>query len=88
MSYLLPTLVTKTEVDDAIKSTEDVVLVLRFGRDDDPVCLQLDNIVRFYLLLHVMCFRGSTFTFTYQRNSFTFSSTLNTTTTILNLEYT
>lgn len=46
MSYLLPKLTTKSEVDEAIKSTEDVVLVLRFGRDDDSVCMQLDNIVR------------------------------------------
>ena len=50
MSYLLPKLTTKTEVDHAIKSTEDVVLVMRFGRDDDPVCMQLDNVVRAYFL--------------------------------------
>lgn len=46
MSYLLPKLSTKKEVDDAIKQTEDKVLVLRFGRSDDLVCMQLDEIVR------------------------------------------
>lgn len=45
MSYVLPRLETKKEVDDAIKSTEDKVLVLRFGREADSVCLQLDAIV-------------------------------------------
>lgn len=33
------------EVDTVIKSTEDLVLVLRFGRDNDSACLQLDDIV-------------------------------------------
>ena len=28
-----------------IKETEDLVLVLRFGRENDTACLQLDNIV-------------------------------------------
>lgn len=45
MSYLLPKLSTKKEVDDAIKQTEDKVLVLRFGRSDDLVCMQLDEIL-------------------------------------------
>lgn len=45
MSFLLPKLSTKNEVDDAIKSTEELVLVLRFGRENDPVCMQHDNIV-------------------------------------------
>ncbi|XP_058531065.1 thioredoxin-like protein 4B isoform X2 [Ochotona princeps] len=43
MSFLLPKLSSKKEVDQAIKSTAEKVLVLRFGRDDDPVCLQLDD---------------------------------------------
>ncbi len=46
MSYVLPRLGTKKEVDAAIKSTEDKVLVLRFGREADGVCMQLDEIVR------------------------------------------
>ncbi|XP_053462192.1 thioredoxin-like protein 4B isoform X3 [Nycticebus coucang] len=45
MSFLLPTLTCKKEVDQVIKSTAEKVLVLRFGRDEDPVCLQLDDIL-------------------------------------------
>ena len=45
MAYLLPRLSTKGDVDSAIKSTADKVLVLRFGRETDAVCLQLDEIV-------------------------------------------
>ena len=45
MSYILPRLETKKDVDRAIKSTEDKVLVLRFGRETDTVCMQLDEIV-------------------------------------------
>ena len=45
MSYLLPRLTTKVEVDQAIKGTEELVLVLRFGRETDLVCMQLDEIV-------------------------------------------
>ncbi|KAK7101830.1 thioredoxin-like protein 4B [Littorina saxatilis] len=45
MSFLLPKLTTKAEVDQAIKSTEDLVLILRFGREDDTACLQLDDIL-------------------------------------------
>lgn len=46
MSYLLTQLNTKKEVDRVIKTTQDKVLVLRFGRDSDQTCLQLDDIVR------------------------------------------
>eukprot|EP00118_Oscarella_pearsei_P026890 m.310546 g.310546 ORF g.310546 m.310546 type:complete len:150 (+) comp52454_c0_seq1:23-472(+) len=45
MAYLVPRLHTKKEVDTAIKTTEDLVLVLRFGREADGVCLQLDDIL-------------------------------------------
>ncbi|KAL3852528.1 hypothetical protein ACJMK2_016155 [Sinanodonta woodiana] len=45
MSFLLPHLNNKKEVDQAIKTTEDLVLVLRFGRDNDTTCLQLDEIL-------------------------------------------
>ena len=45
MSYLLKKLSSKQEVDDVIRSSEDVVLVLRFGRDSDLTCMQLDEIV-------------------------------------------
>lgn len=45
MSYVLSRLSNKKEVDRAIKETEDKVLVLRFGKDDDLVCMQLDEIL-------------------------------------------
>ena len=45
MSFVLQRLATKREVDHAIKTTEDKVLVLRFGRESDAVCMQLDDIV-------------------------------------------
>ena len=45
MSYLLNKLQTKKDVDVAIKTTVDKVLVLRFGRETDAVCLQLDDMV-------------------------------------------
>ena len=41
----MPRLETKKDIDGAIKSTEDKVLVLRFGRESDIVCMQLDEIV-------------------------------------------
>ncbi|KAK6164267.1 hypothetical protein DH2020_001131 [Rehmannia glutinosa] len=45
MEYLLPTLREKREVDSLIRDTIDKVLVLRFGRSSDAVCLQLDDIL-------------------------------------------
>ena len=45
MSYVLPRLESKKDVDRAIKRTEDKVLVLRFGREADGVCMQLDELV-------------------------------------------
>ncbi|GAB2214535.1 hypothetical protein Droror1_Dr00018886 [Drosera rotundifolia] len=45
MSYLLRTLTRKAEVDSMIRDTIDKVLVLRFGRSTDAVCLQLDDIL-------------------------------------------
>lgn len=49
MEYLLPTLTTKKEVDDAIRNNLDKVVVLRFGRATDPVTMQLDHIVSNFL---------------------------------------
>lgn len=58
MSFLISKLKDKKEIDRAIKTTQDKVLVLRFGKEDDPVCLQLDNIVsvsiHFYLKRKIM----------------------------------
>ncbi|GFN77423.1 thioredoxin-like protein 4b [Plakobranchus ocellatus] len=45
MSFLLPTLSSKKEVDNVIRNTEDLVLVLRFGRSSDSSCLLLDDIL-------------------------------------------
>ncbi|CAL8351084.1 unnamed protein product [Merluccius merluccius] len=43
MSLFLPKLCSKEEVDAAIKGVAEKVLVLRFGRDEDSSCLQLDH---------------------------------------------
>lgn len=45
MSFLLRKLATKRDIDKAIRSTEDLVLVLRFGKESDLTCMQLDEIV-------------------------------------------
>ncbi|KAL5794847.1 hypothetical protein ACOSP7_003441 [Xanthoceras sorbifolium] len=45
MSYLLETLTKKKEIDSIIRDTIDKVLVLRFGRSNDSLCLQLDDIL-------------------------------------------
>ncbi|XP_043712932.1 thioredoxin-like protein 4B [Telopea speciosissima] len=45
MSFLFMTLTKKQEVDSIIRDTIDKVLVLRFGRSSDAVCLQLDDIL-------------------------------------------
>ncbi|CAN1269778.1 Thioredoxin-like protein 4B [Linum perenne] len=45
MSYLLPNLTKKKEIDSIIRDTIDKVLVLRFGRASDCTCLQLDDIL-------------------------------------------
>jgi hypothetical protein len=46
MSYVLTALTKKREVDTIIRDTIDKVLVLRFGRASDAVCLHLDDVVR------------------------------------------
>ncbi|XP_062149152.1 uncharacterized protein LOC133857818 [Alnus glutinosa] len=45
MSYVLTTLTKKREVDTIIRDTIDKVLVLRFGRASDAVCLHLDDVL-------------------------------------------
>lgn len=45
MSYVLNKLSSKKEVDNAIRHTEDKVLVLRFGRESETECMKLDDIV-------------------------------------------
>lgn len=44
-SLLLEQLTTKAAVDDAIRLTKDKVVVLRFGRAADLVCMQHDDVV-------------------------------------------
>lgn len=51
MSYLLRKLETKSDVDNAIRATEDLVLVLRFGKESDLTCMQLDEIVLDLMLI-------------------------------------
>ena len=45
MSYLLPHLENGWEVDQAILSEEDRVVVIRFGHDYDPTCMKMDEIL-------------------------------------------
>ena len=45
MSYLLPHLNRGWEVDQAIVSEEDRVVVIRFGRDSDPTCMVQDEVL-------------------------------------------
>jgi hypothetical protein len=47
MSYVLNKLESKKEVDNAIRCTEDKVLVLRFGTESDQECMRLDDIVSY-----------------------------------------
>lgn len=43
MSYLLPHLKNGWEVDQAILTEEDKVVVIRFGHDYDPQCMVMDE---------------------------------------------
>ena len=43
MSYLMPHLPSGWHVDEAIKSEEDRVVVLRFGHDWDTQCMTMDE---------------------------------------------
>jgi hypothetical protein len=53
----MQSLTKKEEVDELIRNTIDKVLVLRIGRASDPVCMQLDEIVReiYFVLLCICC---------------------------------
>lgn len=44
MAYLLPHLTNGWEVDQAILNEEDRVVVIRFGRDNDPNCMIQDEV--------------------------------------------
>lgn len=61
MSYLLPHLTNGWQVDMAIKTEEERVVVIRFGHDLDPTCMLMDEIlancsplVRNYAVIYVV----------------------------------
>jgi len=43
MSYFLPHLTNGWQVDQAILSEEDRVVIMRFGRDWDTTCMKMDE---------------------------------------------
>ncbi|KAI9282860.1 mitosis protein DIM1-domain-containing protein [Umbelopsis sp. AD052] len=43
MSYFLPHLTNGWQVDQAIMSEEDRVVIIRFGHDWDPTCMKMDE---------------------------------------------
>ncbi|KAL9641438.1 hypothetical protein ABK040_013365 [Willaertia magna] len=43
MSFLLPHLNSGWAVDQAIVTEEDRVVVIRFGHDNDPTCMEMDE---------------------------------------------
>eukprot|EP01084_Bolivina_argentea_P035336 65565_1 len=45
MAYLLPHLSTGWAVDQAVLNEEERVVVLRFGHDYDPTCMQMDEVL-------------------------------------------
>ena len=45
MSYMLPHLRSGWEVDQAILTEEDRVIVIRFGRDSDQTCMVQDEVL-------------------------------------------
>ncbi|XP_041115483.1 thioredoxin-like protein 4B [Polyodon spathula] len=49
MNLFLLKLPCKKEFDEVIKSVAEKVLVLRFGRDEDSVCMELDEIIPVHL---------------------------------------
>ena len=51
---MLTTFTKKKEVDTIIRDTFDKVVVLRFGRASDLVCLQQDHIVCLFFYLFPM----------------------------------
>jgi hypothetical protein len=63
MSHILNNLRSKEEIDEVIRKTQDVVLVLRFGRENDNVCLQLDDIVSYSRELNKFSYETQLYTF-------------------------
>jgi len=46
MEFLHYPLRTKKQINKVIRYTEDKVVVIRFGRASDPICMQQDYIVK------------------------------------------
>ena len=44
-SEALPHLISKEEVDYVLRNVDDLLVILRFGRDNDTGCMQLDDTV-------------------------------------------
>ena len=44
MSYMLQHLTNGWQVDQAIVTEEDRVVVIRFGHDWDPTCMRMDEV--------------------------------------------
>jgi hypothetical protein len=51
---ILPLLKSKIEVDRALQFTEDLVVVLRFGKEDE--CLVIDDIVSDSIVVSLLTF--------------------------------
>lgn len=60
MSYMLPHLHNGWQVDQAILSEEDRVLVIRFGHDWDPTCMKMDEVL--YSIAEKVHFRCTLYT--------------------------
>ena len=45
MSYMLQHLKNGWQVDQAIMTEEDRVVVIRFGHDWDPTCMKMDEVL-------------------------------------------
>ncbi len=43
MSYMLPHLKNGWQVDQAIKTEEERIVMIRFGHDWDPSCMKMDE---------------------------------------------
>ena len=52
MSYMLPHLFNGWQVDQAILSEEDKVVIIRFGHDWDPTCMKMDEVSVFPALIY------------------------------------
>jgi Mitosis protein DIM1 len=57
MAYLLGHLTSGWAVDQAILNEEERVVVVRFGHDYDPICMQMDEVLSGELLTLRTCLR-------------------------------